>query len=170
MYLVVLTIDGRSKKIKNDYSSTINSHQSPCWSPAAFPSSTSICISKAKRSSTLITTSSNTSALIPFVFTFTICPLWTQKSWASATLIWICLFATIRPCFRSTSSAGPIKVIASDPSRSLDSLKVEMGYCERIKTATYFLIDFSRSWAAVSNLFSQGIYNSSGFWRYCCSV
>ena len=36
--------------------------------------------------------------------------------------------------------------------------------------ATYFLIDFSHSWAAVSNLFSQGMYSSSGFWRYCWSV
>ena len=69
------------------YFSIITSPQAPAHNPAAFASSISICISRRKLSSTLITTLSKTSPLSPGVFTFTISPSVTPKSSASATVM-----------------------------------------------------------------------------------
>ncbi len=101
--------------------STINSTSSPFLTPAAFPSSTSTCISNAKLGFALTNTFSNTTALGPKVLTLTICLSVTPKFLASSSLICICLEATITPSDNSTSPAGPTNLTPGVPAISPDS-------------------------------------------------
>ena len=60
---------------------------------------------------------------LPFSMrTETISPFLTPNSAASASVIWMCLFATITPSSRSTEPLGPTSVHLPDPAISPDSL------------------------------------------------
>ena len=91
--------------------------------PAALASSVSICIASAYESLTRTTTSpkiNERSGVL--ICTFTISLSLTPNSFASFTVAWMCLFATITPSVNSNSPLGPTNLQPGVPFKSPDSL------------------------------------------------